>query len=704
MTNTFTQENRRAGFKSDNGDDALLLTRCEIHEQMGRLFRIEVDLVGKDNSVDFNSWVGSGATVWLERPGGQKRCFHGLISRFAQSGSEGKLARYRATLVPWLWFLTRTADCRIFQAKTATEIIEEVFKGHDFDDYQLNLSGTYTQREYCVQYRESDFNFVSRLMEQEGIYYFFQHEDGKHTLVLADADAAHSAYEDYGTIEYHPRRHAGEETAEVITDWVAEMEVQTGAYVNGDFNFKNPSAPIITNDTISREHPYSSLEVFDYPGEFDVREDGETYAKLRIQELQTPHEIVHGRATSRGVATGCKFNLEKHPRSDQNRTYLVTGATCHINTGEFESAGAPKAEEFFTCSFTAMPASEQFRSARLARKPSIRGPQTAFVVGTDGEEVDTDEYGRVKVQFHWDRQGKSDENSSCWIRVSQPWAGKGWGGIVLPRMKQEVVVEFLEGDPDRPLITGCVYNGTNTVPYDLPDNKTVSTFMTNSSTGGDGYNELRFEDKADSEKIYLHGEKDHDVRIKNDTKEWVGNDRHLIVKNDQLEKVEGDQHLAVTGERRLKIEGKFGEKMEDDHNASVGGNDNLSVEGNQVIKVTGDVNLKGQNLNTQATAKISVQSGDDFNVKSAGNYNLESTATLHIKAGTTLLIEAGTQLSLKVGSNFIDIGESGVSIKGSMVNINSGGAAASGNACSPTAPTSPDSPDDPKDPKEAAES
>ncbi len=699
-----TQKNRRAGFKSDNGDDALLLTRCEIHEQMGRLFRIEAELAGESDSVDFNSWVGSGATVWLEQPDGSKRYFHGLISRFAQAGSEGKVARYQATLVPWLWFLTRTADCRIFQNETATDIIKAVFDGHGFNDYKLNLTGTYREREYCVQYRESDFNFVSRLMEQEGIYYFFEHQDGKHMLVLADAASAHSAYDSYDSIEYRPRKNTGEESGEAITDWVAEMEVQTGAYVTGEFNFTTPNAPIVTNDTISRQHPYSSFEIFDYPGEFAVREEGEIYAKMRIQELQAPHEIAHGTATSRGIATGCKFSLEKHPRSDQNRAYVVTAATYNINSGEFESGGKSKDAEFFTCSFTAMPASEQFRTARAARKPSIRGPQTAYVVGTSGEEVDTDEYGRVKVQFHWDRQGKLDENSSCWIRVSQPWAGKGWGAVVLPRIKQEVVVEFLEGDPDRPLITGCVYNATNTVPYSLPDNKTITTFMSSSSTGGNGYNEFRFEDKSDSEKIYLHGQKDHDIRIKNDTKEWVGNDRHLIVKNDQLEKVENDQHLTVEGERRLKIEGKFGEKIEDDHNASVGGNDNLSVEGNQVIKVTGDVNLKGQNLNTQATAKISVQSGDDFNVKSATNYNLESTTTLHIKAGTTLLIEAGTQLSLKVGSNFIDIGEAGVSIKGTMVNINSGGAAASGNACSPTSPTSPDSPDDPKDPKEAAES
>ena len=705
MPSTLTQKNRRLGFKTEQGDDALLVTHVTINEQLGRLFKIEVELAAEDTALDFNSLVGSSATVWLERPDGNKRYFNGLISRFAQPSHEGRLACYRATLVPWLWFLTRASDCRIFQNKTATDIIEDVFKAQGFDAYKLDLSGTYREREYCVQYRESDFNFVSRLMEQEGIYYYFEHEDGKHTLVLTDAASSHSAYESYSSMNYRPSAHPGEGDAESITDWVMEVEVQTGAYVTGEFNFKTPNAPIVTNDSISRSHPYSSLEVFDYPGEFDVREEGEAYAKRRIEELQAQHEIIHGQATSRGIAAGYKFSLEGHPRKDQNESYLVTGATFKLNSGEFESGAKPKNEEFYTCNFTAMPAAEQFRSTRHARKTPISGPQTAMVVGTSGEEVDTDEHGRVKVQFHWDRQGQSDENSSCWVRVSHPSAGKGWGGISLPRIGQEVIVEFLEGDPDRPIITGRVYNANATVPYALPDNKTVSTFMSNSSKGGDGYNEFRFEDKKDSEKIYLHGEKDHDARIKNDTKEWIGNDRHLIVKKDQLEKVEGDHHSEVTGEARLKVGGKFGETITGDHLAAVKGADNLAVTGDQKVKVDGDVNLKGgQNLNTEAGQKVSVKAGADIHLKAGATYAMEAATTVHIKGGTVLVIEAGTQLSLKAGASFIDLGPSGVSISGTMVNINSGGSAASGSGSSPTAPTAPDSPDDPKEPEEAAES
>ncbi len=616
MPPTYTQQNRRLGIKTELGDDALMVTRAVIKEQLGRLFQIEVEMAAEDTALDFNSLVGTSATVWLERPDGNKRYFNGIISKFAQPSHEGRLARYKATLVPWMWFLTRAADCRIFQNKTASDIIEDVFKGHDFSDYKLDLTETYREREYCVQYRESDFNFVSRLMEQEGIYYYFEHEDGKHTLVLTDAAASHSEYESYSSIDYRPRTHAGEENDENVTDWVVEMEVQTGAYVTGEFNFKTPNAPIVTNDSISRQHAHSSYEVFDYPGEFDEREEGEAYAKRRIEELQAQHEIIHGQATSRGIAAGYKFSLDGHPRKDQDRSYLVTAATFQLNSGEFESGAKPKNEEFYTCNFTAMPADAQYRSPRHARKPSIRGPQTAMVVGTSGEEIDTDEHGRVKVQFHWDREGQSDENSSCWVRVSHPSAGKGWGAISLPRIGQEVMVEFLEGDPDRPIITGRVYNANAVVPYALPDNKTISTFMSNSSKGGDGYNEFRIEDKKGEEKIYLHGEKDHDQRIKNDTKEWVGNDRHLIVKNDQLEKVEGDQHSEVTGDAKLKVGGKFGETVSGDHLAAVKGADNLTVTGDQKVKVDGDVNLKGgKNLNTDVGQKVSINAGKDIHLK-----------------------------------------------------------------------------------------
>ena len=317
---------------------------------------------------------------------------------------------------------------------------------------------------------------------------------------------------------------------------------------------------------------------------------------------------------------------------------MVTSASYDIALGEFESEGSNASESVYSCSFTAIDANEPFRAARITPKPSIPGPQTAIVVGQSGEEIYTDEYGRVKVLFHWDRYGKADENSSCWIRVAQVWAGKNWGAMYIPRIGQEVVVEFLEGDPDRPIITGRVYNGQAMPPYELPSEKTKSTLKSNSSKGGKGFNEIRYEDKKGDEQIFIHAEKNEDVRVKNDSFEWIGNERHLIVKKDQLEEVKGDKHLTVKGDQNEKINGT-----------------------------------------------ISVNAGMDMQQKVGMNHALEAGMEVHIKGGMKVIIEAGMQLSLKAGPSFVDLGPAGVSISGPMVMINSGGAAGAGSGCSPDA-------------------
>jgi type VI secretion system secreted protein VgrG len=700
-----TQKHRFLAIGTALGADKLLIEKLALTDSLGRLFQMEVELASEDPAIAFDDIVGTNATVRLELPDKKTRYFNGYVARFAQTAQEHRFARYRATLVPWLWFLTRTADCRIFQKMKVPDIIEKVFKDHGFKDYKLSLSGVYREWEYCVQYRESDFSFVSRLMEQEGIYYYFEHADGTHTLVLADSPSAHSPFAGYDTLVYRPRTHQGEETAEAVTDWIIESEVQTGVYALADFDFKNPAAPIVTNANVSRAHAASSFEVYDYPGVFEKRLEGETYAKVRIQELQAQHQILRGQATARGIATGAKFKLKSHPRDDQNRDHLVTGLSLEAGVGAYESAAPAQGRVFFTCSFSAMPASEPFRSPRLTPKPLIQGPQTAVVVGKKGEEIDTDEFGRVKVQFHWDRYGKVDENSSCWVRVSQPWAGKGWGAISIPRVGQEVVVEFLDGNPDRPIITGRVYNAKATVPYPLPDRKTVSTLKTNSSKGGGGANEVRFEDKKGSEQLFIHAEKDQDLRVKNDAKEWIGNDRHRVVKKDQLDKVEGDKHSGVKGNRLSKTEGDQGDTVKGDRHVAVDGVDHLEAKGDQCVKVGGDAGFKaGKNLNQEAGMKLSVKSGLDFHAKAGMNYALDAGMNVHIKGGMVVVIEAGVQLSLKAGANFIDIGPAGVAISGTpMVMINSGGAAGAGAGSTPTAPAAPEAPDPPKEPKVAEE-
>src|SRR5437667_9212192 len=503
------QESRQIAIKTALGPDVLAVRSVSVQEELSRLFHIGVELSRQDVAIDFDKAVGYQSTVRLDVSQKDKRFFDGFISRLVQTANVGGYAQYRATIVPWLWFLTRTSDCRIFQEKSVPDIIEEVFKGHGFSDYKIKLSGSYEKREYYVQYRETDFNFVSRLMEQEGIYYFFQHEDGKHTLVLADSISAHKPFNGYSEVIFHELE-KGATGREVITDWTVEKELQPVACALNDFDFKKPKTSLLTSSNTSRKYGKAEFEIYDYPGEYIDHGDGQRLADVRLNEFQTWYEVLHGHASVRGLAPGFTFKLKNHPRGDQNREYLLTSVSLHLDPGAFGTTAAQKnGSEFCACTFSCIDSAQQFCPERLTPKPIVQGPQTAIVVGPAGEEIYTDAHARVKVHFHWDRHDKSDENSSCWVRVSQFWAGKEWGSIHIPRIGQEVIVEFLEGDPDEPIITGRVYNADQTPPYGLPANKTQSGLKSRSSKGGAGanFNEIRMEDKKGDEQLYIHAEK-----------------------------------------------------------------------------------------------------------------------------------------------------------------------------------------------------
>ncbi|MDT8303024.1 MAG: type VI secretion system tip protein VgrG [Sedimentisphaerales bacterium] len=637
-----TQKNRELAIGTPLGEDVLLLIRMSGTEQLGRPFEYQLEMASEDHQIKAEDIIGQNVTIRFELSNGKTRYFNGYVSRFIHIPSSGKFAQYQATVVPWLWFLTRTADCRIFQKMTVPKIIKEIFSEKGFTDIEDALSGEYREWEYCVQYRESDFNFVSRLMEQEGIYYFFKHENGKHSLVLSDSASAHEPYPGYDELVYHPSD-KGTSPEECVSKWMIETSLQSGSYALKDFDFKNSQSDLQTRSKFKRNHAASEFEIYDYPGKYTETSDGDEYAKKRIQELQAQYEVVTAGSDSRGICTGSTFQLIKHTRDDQNREYLITSTNYRIDAGEFSSESLGSGEYFCSCSFTAIAietavdTTRPFRSPRITPKPSIPGPQTAIVVGPAGDEIYTDEFGRIKVQFHWDRYSKADENSSCWIRVAQVWAGKKWGAMYIPRIGQEVIVEFIEGDPDRPIITGRVYNDPNMPPYEPKTNPTMSTLKSNSSKGGGGFNEIRLEDKKDSEQIFIHAQKDEDVRVLNDSKEYIGNNRHLIVKKDQLEQVDGDKHLTVKGDQNEKINGT-----------------------------------------------VSIDAGMDYQHKVGMKHALEAGMDIHIKGGMKVIIEAGMQLSLKAGSNFIDIGPAGVAISGMpTVMINSGGSAGSGSGCSP---------------------
>jgi len=383
-----------------------------------------------------------------------------------------------------------------------------------------------------------------------------------------------------------------------------------------------------------------------------------------MQEEETGHLLASGSSVCRAFTSGYKFDLQDHYRSDMNTAYLLTEVQHTASAGTSYTSSEGGGSEQYANHFSCIPASVRFRPTRITPKPFVQGPQPALVVGKSGEEIWVDKYGRVKVQFYWDRQGKKDENSSCWIRVSQSWAGKNWGAMWIPRIGQEVIVDFLEGDPDRPLITGRVYNAEETVPYDLPDHQTVSTLKSRSSKGGASanYNEIRFEDKKDSEQIFINAEKDMDLRVENDAREYVKNDRHLIVHNNQHELVEADKHGHVKGKHFE------------------------SIDGDMSLKVGGDVK-------EQVGGGLSLQVGQSMNEKVGQAWAIEAGQTIHIKAGMTLILEAGMQLSLKGPGGFVDIGPAGVTIQGTMVLINSGGAAGSAPDASPQDPEAPKDPD-----------
>jgi type VI secretion system secreted protein VgrG len=665
---SYTQDRRLLAFDSPLGKDVLLLQEFKGYEGISRLFSYELDLLAYENpDISFSQIVGQKVNIALQLPGGtQQRHLNGYVSRFTQGDTDDTpLTRYHAQVVPWLWFLTRQSDCRIFQNMTAPDILSAVFKLFSFSDFRLSLTADYPTLEYCVQYRETSFNFVSRIMEQFGIFYYFDHsQQGKHTLVLADQSTAQPSCPS-SPISYHIQV-GGLDDPAVVNDWHVGQEVRTGKYTVTDYNFTTPSTSLLaTSPTLVKLPASSGLELFDYPGLHTTIDEGGGIARLRIQEEEVPYMVVAGAGNARALMSGYLFELKNHYRTDQNTTYLVTEVQHLASAGQaYTTAGTIGGETYsnqFSCILSC--AEFPYHPPRVTPKPFVQGPQPALVVGKSGEEIWVDKYGRVIVQFYWDRIGEKNENSSCWIRTSQPWAGENWGAMWIPRIGQEVLVSFLEGDPDRPIITGRVYNADQMPPYTLPQYQTRSTFMSRSSKGGGSanYNELRFEDLKGKEQIFMNAEKDMDLRVENDSREFIGANRHLIVTTNQQELIKADKHLHVKANHFEKI----------DQNMS------LQVGGNQMEKVTG-------NLSLSVTGKIDEQSMA---------YALKTDTTIHLNAGAVAVIEAAAGLTLKVGGSTIDVNPAGIFIKGPMVFINSGSASVSAPDASPQSPDAPQDPD-----------
>jgi type VI secretion system secreted protein VgrG len=670
-----SQALRQIAISTPLGDDVLSVRRCSIREEISRLFRIDLDLISKKSDINFDDIIGKNVTLRLELDD-QTRYFNGFISRFVQTRTERSYSVYRATVVPWLWFLTRTSDCRIFQQSmeeppdemTVPGMILKLFKDFGFETLVSDegLSESYREWEFCVQYRETAFNFVSRLMEQEGIAYYFKHENGKHTMMLTDSINAHTPFESYDTVPYHPHEQ-GSQDKEAITDWVVEKELQPGVFAHNDYDFENPrqakQKALVTQSTINRAHELAEFQIYDYPGEFVQHGEGESLAKLRIQELQVRHETLRGQATALGLCAGSTFSLEDHPRDDQNREYLLTSVSYEIDAGEFETSRGASGKQNWSCNLTAIPSSQPFRPARITPKPLIQGVQTALVVGPSGDEIHTDDKARVKVQFHWDRYGNHDENSSCWIRVSQPWAGKGWGSQATPRIDQEVIVEFLEGDPDRPIITGRVYNGDQTPPY--ADGQGVVAGMKSQTHQGSGFNEMSMDDTAGSEKITVHAQFDMNTTVENNQTDVVHNNREATVDVDDKEtigsnqkiSVGADQETSITANQKLTVGADQTNKISANQKTDVGGKVDTTIGGKETVNVGAD-----QSITVGAGRKVSVSAADELTVG----------ASLKINASGAIEISSGASIKLSAGAGSIEIGPGGVKINGPVVEVTGG--------------------------------
>ncbi|MBH3422344.1 type VI secretion system Vgr family protein [Pseudomonas gessardii] len=615
----FNQASRLAKITSPLGPDVLLLNEMGGGEELGRLFNYELQLNSLDANIDLNQLLGKPMSVGLQLADGGERYFHGLVARCSQNIDQGQFASYQVTLRPWLWLLSRTSDCRIFQNLSIPQIIKQVFRDLGFSDFEDALSRPYREWEYCVQYRETSFDFVSRLMEQEGIYYFFRHEQDRHVLVLADAYGAHTTVPGYTSVPYYPKDEQQRER-DHMHNWHLAQEVQPGSLELNDYDFQRPSASIDVRSAMPRPHTAGDYPLYDYPGTYVKSEDGEHYARTRIEALQTLHEQVEFSGNARGLGSGHLFSLTGFSRRDQNREYLILGARYYITQERLESGGGAASAQFDS-SLTCIDAQQSFRPLANTHRPIVKGPQTALVVGPKGEEIWTDQYGRVKVHFYWDRHDQSNENSSCWIRVSQSWAGKNWGSMQIPRIGQEVIVSFLEGDPDRPIITGRVYNAEQTVPYDLPENATQSGMKSRSSKGGSpaNFNEIRMEDKKGLEQLYIHAERNQDIVVEVDESHSVGHDRNKSIGHNETVTIGNNRLRIVKQEDILSVGQKKTDSISQSYVIEVGENLRL-VCGESILELnaSGQINLTGVQISFYASGDAEFNTGGVLHLNNGG--------------------------------------------------------------------------------------
>jgi len=647
----------------DESDLEFRVVSFNATEGISSPYRVALNLASEDEAA-FDTVIGKAGflTILSEDT---DRFFHGIVSEFTQAGRSGRFNLYKLNLVPSIWLLSLENDCRIFQEKTVPEIVQQILEEREItsDNFAFRLQKEYDPRTYCVQYRESDLNFISRLLEEEGIFYFFEHEEDKHLLVFGDGTVNYQPIGGEAEVEFH-HEDLMVPSEEFVSSFVLSRRIRSGKFSHTDFNYEQPSVNLMSEEV---SDTFEMLEIYDYPGEYREQNRGKRLAIIRLEEVLMLMDRAAGKGSCARFVPGFTFTLTDHDNEGLNQEYLLINIM-HLGS-QAQALEEQRAQEGIQYSneFVAIPSSVVFRPKRNTPKPVVEGIHTAIISGPKGEEIYTDKYGRVKVQFHWDRLGGRDDKSSCWIRVASTFAGGNYGAIFTPRIGHEVLVDFVEGDPDRPIITGSVYNADNMPPYTLPDEKTKSTVKTISSIGGGGFNEIRFEDKKGEEQFFVHAEKNQDIRVKNNCFEWIGNNRHLIVKTDQFVHVEHNRNLTidsddktkVKGERHLTVTGKEAKEVGDTLSLTVKGDVDEVFKANHSEEVTGDYYLDGKGV----------------------------------------VIEATQGITLKCGSNCVVIDTTGVTVKGNVltldgtstvINSGPGSPAGSGKAASAVPPAAPD--------------
>jgi len=672
----YKEGNRYLYLTTPLGPDVLLLDKFTGTESISELFRFELKMyaaVGTD--VPFDKLLGQGVSFGVQGVDDEeRRDFNGVVAAMSELHQDKNFTHYEAVVVPRFWALSQRSQCRIFQQKSVPDILKKVLDGLDVS---YELQGTYEPREYVTQYHESDFDFASRLMEEEGIFYFFKHEDS-HKMVVADRSQSFGPIKGPSSTVIYEGVEGGNREEERITQWTKQQELRSGKYTLWDHNFQlphkhleavQPVVETINIGTVTHKLKVAgneTWEVFKHPGEYAKRFDGISSSggeqpselnkiftdntrtvKIRAHGIETPMLLIRGASNVRFLTPGHKFTLDRHFNADGS--YVLTSVYHVGREGDMRARSSQGKKPHYENAFSCIPFALPYAPPRRTARPVIAGAQTAVVTGPPGEEIFTDKYGRVKAQFHWDREGEYNASSSCWMRVGSPWAGKQWGMIHIPRIGQEVIVEFLEGDPDRPIIVGSVYNADTMPPYALPDNKTQSGVRSRSSKGGGpaNFNEIRFEDKKGSEQLVVHAEKDQLLEVEHDETHWVGNDQIITIDNDRWDTVKNDEHIDIKANRHVKV---------------------------------------GTDYNNKVGMDYSLDSGMNTHIKSGMNIGVQAGMGIHLKANMPIILESSLQVSLKVGGSFVDVGPAGVSITGPLVLINSGGAAGAGSGCSPKAP------------------